>query len=133
MRPQSHYHRWMAAKRKPRVSRRPRKSRSSRRSGSATSKGKLFIELGASPNYDYTPSDTRGRLQIAKYREPIHSLREGAVTAREFIRARGLGSGNWAGFGKIVDGRGRLIAKVSYNGRIWGPKDQEITSDHPRY
>jgi hypothetical protein len=42
---------------------------------------------------------------------------------REFIRDHDLGGGNWID-GRIHadNGRGRLVARVSYNGRVWAPE-----------
>jgi hypothetical protein len=108
-----------------RPTRRSRKGRSSRRSGTA-SKPKLFIELGAAPNVDYGPEERLGWVQMPKQLRGIRTLLEGSVVAMQFIHENGLGGGNWGGFGNIVDDRGRVVAHVSYNGRLWDPKDKEI-------
>jgi len=108
------------------------KKRSSRRSGSARA-GKLYIELGAVPNTDYSHGQHLGSVQIRKHRQPIRTMQEGSDVAQRFIAEHGLGGGNWGGSGNIVDSRGRVLAHVSYNGRIWDAKDQEITADDPRY
>jgi len=46
---------------------------------------------------------------------------EGASKAcREYIEKHELGGGNWTG-GKVLDAKGKEVAYVSYNGKVWPP------------
>jgi hypothetical protein len=47
----------------------------------------------------------------------IKSLEQASVLCEKFIMNNDLGSGNWSG-GDIKE-NGRVIARVSYNGRVW--------------
>ncbi len=97
-----------------------------RRGGAEKAPGKLYVELGAVSNQDYSDRDRLGWLRIEKRLHPVGSLREASRAATEFIARHSLGAGNWA-YGNVVDDRGRVVARVSYNGRVWDPKDREIT------
>ncbi len=46
---------------------------------------------------------------------------------RMYIEKYNLGSGNWGGnAGIVLDTKGKKIAQVSYNGRVWGKNNKEI-------
>ncbi len=48
----------------------------------------------------------------------LPSLEAAGPAARAFIEDNGLGGGNWHG-GHVFDVSGRLVGRVSYNGRYW--------------
>lgn len=48
---------------------------------------------------------------------PVSSFEEASKVCRKYITDRGLGS-NWYG-GDISDSSGKIVAHVSYNGRVW--------------
>lgn len=57
--------------------------------------------------------------------KPIDSWAHASAEVRTFIRSRDLtASGEtgpmWTG-GNIKDGHGRIVAHVSYNGKVWTP------------
>lgn len=75
-------------------------------------------------------------VNISGYlRVPCANLDEAARKVRSHIDATGLGSTDWLNDGRlfsghVLDAKGKPIARVSYNGRIWtgdgGPSATEI-------
>jgi hypothetical protein len=55
---------------------------------------------------------------------PVSSFEEASRVCQAYIGKHELGGGNWTG-GAIYDGRGKQIAYVSYNGRVWPGKASE--------
>jgi hypothetical protein len=83
----------------------------------------LHIELSAAPNPDFLDEnpelqDPKATLSIPKKLVRVKSLSEASAVARRFIYQNGLGGGNWTG-GKVYDQHGKLVAYVSFNGRVW--------------
>jgi hypothetical protein len=81
----------------------------------------LTVELKAVGNPDH---GQYGSMGIPTRRVSVASLAEASATCRVFIENEDLGSGNWAG-GRVFKG-GKVIARVSYNGRVWDTNDQPI-------
>jgi hypothetical protein len=50
----------------------------------------------------------------------VASLQAASAACRAYLEQHGLGSGNWTG-GDVKNGAGEVVAKVSYNGRVWSP------------
>ena len=48
----------------------------------------------------------------------VTSLNDASRKVQQFISATNAGGGNWAG-GEVRDARGKRVAYVSYNGRVW--------------
>lgn len=48
----------------------------------------------------------------------VKDMKEARDKCMAFIQENDLGGGNWAG-GEIMDEKGKVIAIVSYNGRVW--------------
>lgn len=63
--------------------------------------------------WDYTADREPGRARKVE----VADYAEASKVARAYIEKNGLGCGNWAG-GRIFDG-GKVIARVSFNGRVW--------------
>lgn len=55
----------------------------------------------------------------------VETLRECAQMCGDYITFYDLGGGNWNG-GEIVDDRGVVVGRVSYNGRVWDSNGKEI-------
>lgn len=78
----------------------------------------LTVQLSHSANPDIMggywqePMDS-GRAQ----RVMVTSLESASRICREYIDRNTLGGGNWTG-GTVRDGS-KVVAKISYNGRIW--------------
>lgn len=81
--------------------------------------GNFRVHLASCGNPDYLQdpdealpgADAAGWMKVA-------SLREASNACSVFIGANELGGGNWAG-GEVVDATGKMVARVSYNGRVW--------------
>lgn len=89
---------------------------------------KFYVELGAVGNTDYGHRDRLRHAFVRKTRVPVDSLAEASRVTQDFIREHELGGGNWTG-GDVMDEKGRFVAYVSYNGRIWdskGPDAKEL-------
>lgn len=78
----------------------------------------VYVILKADPNPDYCLPDQRAIVQTVEIRLPIRSFASASKVCRNFIEKFDLGSGNWTG-GQIGDINGKIIAHVSYNGRVW--------------
>lgn len=52
----------------------------------------------------------------------VRDFAEASGRCRGFIDEHGLGSSDWAG-GDVRDSDGAVVARVSYNGRVWPPGD----------
>jgi hypothetical protein len=52
----------------------------------------------------------------------VKSLKEASVLVRKFITQFNLGASNWTG-GIVLDSEQKIVAKVSYNGRVWDNLD----------
>jgi hypothetical protein len=83
--------------------------------------------LGSAPNRDFPP-DQQGP-EIAPWMVACDSFEHARDLCLAFIREHDLGGGNWIG-GRIHDdnGAGKLVARVSYNGRIWLPDGGEYNA-----
>lgn len=58
----------------------------------------------------------------------VESFAEASRVCREYTEKYELGGGNWSG-GKITDDKGTMIARVSYNGRVWDTDGKQIKLD----
>lgn len=84
----------------------------------------LILTLSHCPNPDIDggywdeATDPRAAVSVA-----VDDFAAASAAARAYIERNGLGGGNWSG-GDITQGRNsRVIAHVSYNGRVWdGPR-----------
>lgn len=80
----------------------------------------MFVTLKHHPNPDlpggyWQPPLDLGRAQ----RVPVASLDDASRTVRAYIERNGLGGGNFP-MAAVTDERGRKVAEVSYNSRVWG-------------
>jgi len=57
----------------------------------------------------------------------VNTLQEASDKCSEYITEWDLGGGNWAG-GDVYDVDGKIIAHVSYNGRVWAKNPFDFTS-----
>ena len=56
----------------------------------------------------------------------VESLPAASAAIRQFIELNGFGSSDFAGGNVYNSSTNKLIAKVSYNGRIWDAQGAEI-------
>jgi len=86
----------------------------------------MMVLLASCGNPDYRQNP----LEELYGSEPNHvklvsSLKEASEECMRFIKDNDLGSGNWMG-GEVVDDSGHVVARVSYNGRVWDKEGNEV-------
>jgi hypothetical protein len=85
-------------------------------------KKKLIVFLGAQGNPDFGEPANIG---VPSRWQPVKSLCDASRALQAFIGQYDLGAGNLlygeTGTGTVRDGKGKVVARVSYNGRVWGP------------
>lgn len=86
----------------------------------------MRVEMKASPNPDYSKPEHRAIVRIKAFRHTVDSFKDASRAVRHFINTNDLGSGNWTG-GRLFDDAGKVIGRVSYNGRVWASDGSEIT------
>lgn len=74
----------------------------------------LTVQLSARQNPDFPRRDDLPRARTV----PVVTLEEASARCLRFIAEHDLGGGNWSG-GKVRDAAGVVVARVSYNGRVW--------------
>ena len=57
----------------------------------------------------------------------VLSLTEASQVCRRYIDRNNLGGGNWTG-GRVLDEHGAVVARVSYNGRVWDKNGLEVVA-----
>lgn len=83
---------------------------------------KLTVQLRGYGNPDYAQYSDVAPKQTAE----IGSLAEGVAACRAYIAHWDLGGGNWGTQSGVVKQDGKAIARVSYNGRVWGLDGAEV-------
>ncbi len=93
---------------------------------------KFTIELKScgNPDFGQNPDEAISPPQTV----PFDTIEEAKIVQSDYISEYQLGGGNWCG-GNIYKDK-RIIAYMSYNGRIWGsstgiydPNNKEITGE----
>ena len=94
-------------------------------------KGKCRVTLSHGHNPDIeggyweNPKDSGQTVSL-----PVKTLDEARLVCRRYIEENGLGGGNWTG-GEIYCNR-KLVARVSYNGRVWSPSGARLAGARRR-
>lgn len=78
---------------------------------------KVQLSSVGNPDFNQNPDAPMYGCEPNKLVE-VNSFKEASDVCSKFIIKNDLGSGNWSG-GQIVDDKGKHIAHVSYNGRVW--------------
>lgn len=82
---------------------------------------KYTVKLSAVGNPDFDePKD----IGVPSKQVPVDSYAEASKVAQAFIAEHDLGGGNWSG-GQILEGS-KVVARVSYNGKVWEPNAHDI-------
>lgn len=81
--------------------------------------GRFEVTLESVGNPDFGQYPGASLPGVPRGRCAVTSLEEAAAKCREFIDEHDLGGGNWSGGDVFEDGT--LVARVSYNGRVWRP------------
>lgn len=88
------------------------------------------VKLSNVGNPDRRQDHTRELPGTPKgYWRDVATLAEASAACRAYICETELGAGNWAG-GQVRDAQTReVVARVSYNGRVWDLDGKEIDTD----
>lgn len=81
--------------------------------------GDYLVKLANVGNPDHGQNPARTVPGIRNTMAPAKTLAEASTLCSEYIRRNELGGGNWAGGEVLLDGV--IVARVSYNGRVWLP------------
>lgn len=81
--------------------------------------GKFSVTLSSVGNPDYGQNPNRSLPGLKNSKVAVKTKQEASDACRKFIDDNQLGGGNWSG-GDIFS-EGNLVARVSYNGRVWHP------------
>ena len=85
----------------------------------------MKVKLSSCGNPDYR-QDPNASISPAETIS-VETLKEASERCESYIARWDLGGGNWAG-GQVYDA-GKQIARISYNGRIWGMNGNEINEE----
>lgn len=83
---------------------------------------KLTMKLEAVPNPDFSPGSHPATVSIPAFVVPVSDLADARDKSQEFIMSNDLGGGNVGDF-PVYNETGKIIAFISYNGRVWTPED----------
>lgn len=81
--------------------------------------GNYRVALASVGNPDFCQDPTRSLPGVRRKTVRAGSLGEAAQLCRAYIEQHELGAGNWSGGDVTEDGK--LVARVSFNGRVWEP------------
>ena len=79
--------------------------------------GNFRVRLASAGNTDFQQDSRRSLPGVPRKTVRTRTLREAASLCRAYISEYELGAGNWIG-GDVTE-NGVLVARISYNGRIW--------------
>jgi hypothetical protein len=91
-------------------------------------KGAYKVLLASVGNPDFRQDSRRSLPGVPRRTLRVASLADASKACRAYIAHYELGGGNWLG-GEVKQG-GKIVAKISYNGRAWEPGNwptKEIT------
>jgi hypothetical protein len=91
----------------------------------ATLVGPFLIRCEGNGNPDHGQYAPVANVQVLE----VKTLAEIPAIVREYVDFWNLGGGNWTGRAGEIRARkgGKVVARVSYNGRLWTPKGAAIT------
>ena len=79
----------------------------------------MKVKLSSVGNPDFNQDPNRPMYGCARNKiVPVATFKEASEVCMKFIADNNLGGGNWSG-GDIADESGKVIALVSYNGKVW--------------
>lgn len=91
----------------------------------------LRVVLASTGNPDYQQTAGKTLPGVAQDVVAVSSLRQASEVCRAYIGKHQLGGGNWAG-GDVLDASGVIVARVSYNGKVW-PAEAWHVGQQPLY
>lgn len=83
---------------------------------------KVKLSSCGNPDLKQDPNKSRSPNKFLH----VANLKDASRVCLIYINAWNLGGGNWNG-GQVYEGK-KQIARISYNGRIWGMDDKELKS-----
>lgn len=95
---------------------------------------KMFVALGSTIYHNKWSSFSRNEAFQESLKPDglvyyeVGSLKEASELTRKFIDDFNLSSSNWNG-GNVCDEDFKLIAHISYNGRVWDNEDWKIAKE----
>jgi len=87
---------------------------------------KVTLTSAGNPDHNQNPNQPLYGCEKNKSVE-VASFVEARNACVKFIDDNDLGGGNWSG-GEIINNEGKIIAHVSYNGRVWEGKSMDWKS-----
>lgn len=79
----------------------------------------MLVTLKSVGNIDHGQNPNKPKIGASKNNSvQVNSFLEAKQKCMDFIDKNDLGGGNWSG-GLIMDDNNKVIAHVSYNGRVW--------------
>lgn len=72
------------------------------------------------PNHDFDDQAWEAQVSLRPEWLKVASLDQAVTVAMMYRGKHELGGGNWSG-GQVWDEDGRMVARISYNGRAWEP------------
>jgi hypothetical protein len=78
---------------------------------------RVKLESVGNPDFRQDPNNPLFGCESNKMIE-VSTFKQAREACMQFISDNDLGSGNWSG-GEISDENDKVIAYVSYNGRVW--------------
>jgi hypothetical protein len=87
-------------------------------------KGAFTVLLSSAGNIDHGQDPSQAVPGVRSFGAIVDSMSAASKACQKYIEKNDLGGGNWIG-GAIFE-NGVKVAQVSYNGRIWVPRETWI-------
>lgn len=81
--------------------------------------GEYRVILANAGNPDLGQCPDHPLLGVGSGKVSVTTLNDASKACKKYISDNGLGGGNWVG-GDVIC-KGKVVARVSYNGRVWMP------------
>ena len=81
--------------------------------------GVFCVVLASAGNPDHGQDPGEPLFGVSPCKATVTTLNDASAACRRYISDNGLGGGNWTG-GDVIS-NGKVVARVSYNGRVWIP------------
>lgn len=89
-------------------------------------KGRMTVSLTSVGNPDHGQDHDAPVYGVEDTTAEVDSLAHASAVCRAWILKNDLGGGNWSGGRVSVDGK--VVARISYNGRVWATDGSEVRS-----
>lgn len=81
--------------------------------------GDFTVTLASCGNPDYRQNPDQSLPGVPNLEVKVECLASASKACRKYIEDNALGGGNW--IGGSISHDGKVVAQVSYNGRVWYP------------